>query len=87
MGIFQNNLMGAAAAAASAGGGGFYSHQIEQSVRFEEDAGDKIARTPGSSGNRRTWTVSFWYKKLIMIIQEITWFHLVLMQEVVIIFI
>ena len=63
MGIFQNNLMGAAAAAASAGGGGFYSHQIAQAVRFEEDAGDKIARTPGSSGNRRTWTVSFWYKK------------------------
>ena len=45
------------------GSGGFYSHQIEQSVRFEEDAGDKIARTPSSSGNRRTWTVSFWYKK------------------------
>ena len=46
-----------------AGGGSFYSHQIEQSVRFEEDAGDKLARTPSSGGNRRTWTVSFWYKK------------------------
>jgi len=66
MGVFQNNLMGAAAAAASAGGGGFYSHQIEQSVRFEEDAGDKIARTPGSSGNRRTFTISFWLKRTVL---------------------
>ena len=62
MGVFQNNLL-AGAAAASAGGGGFYSHQIEQSVRFEEDAGDKLSRTPSSSGNRRTFTVSCWLKR------------------------
>ena len=63
MGIFQNNLLAASAAAASAGGGAFYSHQIEQCVRFDEDAGDKIYRTPSSSGNRRTFTYSCWYKR------------------------
>ena len=35
MGVFQNNLLAGAAAAASAGGGAFYSHQIEQSARFD----------------------------------------------------
>ena len=66
MGVFQNNLLAGAAAAASAGGAGFYTHQIEQSVRFEEDAGDKLARTPSSSGNRRTFTVSFWLKRTVI---------------------
>ena len=45
---------------------GFYSHQIEQSIRFEEDAGDILARTPSSSGNRRTFTVSFWLKRTVI---------------------
>ena len=36
MGVFQNNLLAGAAAAATAGGGGFYSHQIEQSDRFDK---------------------------------------------------
>ncbi len=45
------------------GGGAFYSHQINHSVRFEEDASDKIYRTPSSSGNRRTFTFSFWLKR------------------------
>jgi len=66
MGIFQNNLLAGAAAAASAGGGGFYSHQIEQSVRFEEDAGGYMTRTPSSAGNRRTFTVSFWWKRTVI---------------------
>ena len=34
MGVFQNNLLAGAAAAASAGAA-FYSHQIEQSARFD----------------------------------------------------
>ena len=59
MGILQNEN----AIPSASGGGAFYSHQIEQSVRFEEDAGDKIARTPSSSGNRRTFTFSFWLKR------------------------
>ena len=37
MGVFQNNLLAGAAAAASAGGGAFYSHQIEQSARFDAE--------------------------------------------------
>ena len=48
------------------GGGGFYDHQINHSVRFEEDASDKIARTPSSSGNQRTFTVSFWLKRTVI---------------------
>jgi len=48
---------------ATSGASAFYSHQIEQSVRFEKDAGDKLARTPSSSGNRRTFTISFWLKR------------------------
>jgi len=62
MGVFQNNLLAGAAAAASAGGGAFYSHQIEQSIRFEEGEGDHLQRTPSSAGNRRTWTWSCWVK-------------------------
>ena len=50
----------------SAGAGAFYSHQIEHSVRFEEDASDKISRTPSTSGNQRTFTVSFWLKRTII---------------------
>ena len=42
---------------------GFYEHQIEQSLRFEEDAGDKLTRTPSSAGNRRTFAISFWLKR------------------------
>ena len=62
MGILQNEN----AIPSASGGGAFYSHQIEQSVRFEEDAGDKIARTPSSSGNRRTFTISFWLKRTVL---------------------
>ena len=47
----------------SSGESGFYSHQIAQSVRFEEDASDSMTRTPSSAGNRRTFTVSFWWKR------------------------
>ena len=44
------------------GGGDFYEHQIEQSLRFDEGAGDHLQRTPSSAGNRRTWTWSCWFK-------------------------
>ena len=63
MGVFQNNLLAGAAAAASAGGAGFYSHQIEQSVLFEEDEANTLTRTPSSGGNRRTFAISFWLKR------------------------
>ena len=50
----------------SSAAGGFYSHQIEQSCRFDEDAGDKLTRTPSSGGSRTTFTVSFWLKRTVL---------------------
>ena len=44
------------------GAGAFYEHQIAQSLRFEEGAGDNLQRTPSSAGNRKTWTWSCWFK-------------------------
>tara|TARA_A100001201_G_scaffold56115_2_gene54478 strand:+ start:661 stop:1443 length:783 start_codon:yes stop_codon:yes gene_type:complete len=38
-------------------------HNIEQSCSFDEDAGDKLTRSPSSGGNRRTFTISFWLKR------------------------
>ena len=51
MGVFQNNLLAGAAAAASAGGAGFYSHQIEQSARFDRASGSYMQRTIGTPSN------------------------------------
>jgi len=62
MGVFQNNLLAGAAAAASAGGGGFYSHQIEQSVRFDSASTSYFSKTFGSAGNLRKYTWSVWVK-------------------------
>ena len=62
MGVFQNNLLAGAAAAATAGGGGFYSHQIEQSCRFDRASNSYLSRTPSSGGNQRKWSISFWHK-------------------------
>jgi len=66
MGVFQNNLMGAAAAAASAGGADFYDYQIQHSARFirtGDNANTYLKRTPGSAGNRKTYTLSLWVKR------------------------
>ena len=51
---------------ASSAAGGFYSHQIEQSCRFDEDAGDKLTRTPSSGGSRTTFAISFWLKRTVL---------------------
>ena len=40
-----------------------YDYQIEQSMRFDRDINDALTRTPGSAGNRRTFTISFWIKR------------------------
>ena len=61
MGVFQNNLMGAAAAA-SAGGGDFYDYQIANSCRFNGTS-SRLNRTPSSTGNRKTLTLSTWVKR------------------------
>jgi len=36
--------------------------EVANSCRFDGDASGYMSRTPGSAGNRRTWTVSFWWK-------------------------
>ena len=65
MGVFQNNLMGAAAAAASAGGGDFYSHQIANSCRFNNNypAVENLSRTQGTPTDVDKCTISVWLKR------------------------
>ena len=43
----------------SASGG----YDITNSLRFNFASSDNLSRTPASSGNRNTWTLSFWFKK------------------------
>jgi hypothetical protein len=63
MGVFQNNLLAGAAAAATAGGGGFYSHQIEQSARFDRADDSRLTRTFGTASSLKKFTISFWLKR------------------------
>jgi hypothetical protein len=44
----------------AAGGAGY---QIDQSIRFNDDDSASLNRTPGSAGNRRTFTFSCWVKR------------------------
>lgn len=44
-------------------GADFYSHSINQSLRFEDGASAYLARTPSSASNRTTWTWSAWIKR------------------------
>jgi hypothetical protein len=41
---------------------GFYDHEIEQSLRFNDNDNAYLSRTP-STGNRKTWTFSCWVKR------------------------
>ena len=47
------------AAAAQSGGGAF---QIDRSLRFNQPDSPNLSRTLSSSGDRRTWTLSWWMK-------------------------
>ena len=38
-------------------------HTISQSIRFDEATDCYMSRTPSSSGNQRTWTLSMWVKR------------------------
>ena len=38
-------------------------YEIDNSVRFDDDRNTKLARTPSVSGNRKTFTLSFWTKR------------------------
>ncbi len=42
---------------------GFYGHELDQSVRLNNDDGAYLTRTPTSAGNRKTWTWSAWVKR------------------------
>jgi len=42
---------------------GFYSHTIDQSLRFEDGDSASLTRTPGSASNQKTWTWSSWIKR------------------------
>ena len=44
----------------SSGAGGDY--EIERSLRFNDADSPELSRTPGSAGNRRTYTISVWIK-------------------------
>jgi hypothetical protein len=59
MSVFHNNALigsGGGAAAAAAGG-------ATKSLRFNNDHGAHLKRTPSSAGNRRTFTFSCWVKR------------------------
>ena len=35
-------------------------YNVANSLRFEDGSNDFLNRTPSSSGNRKTWTLSTW---------------------------
>ena len=39
------------------------SYTLNNSLRFRSSASAYLSRTPGSAGNRRTWTWSGWVKR------------------------
>ena len=41
----------------------FYNGVATTSLRFDYNSSHYLYRTPGTAGNRRTWTFSFWLKK------------------------
>ena len=43
--------------------GGGVDFTIDQAIRFNDDDSAYLSRTPGSAGNRRTWTFSCWVKR------------------------
>ena len=43
--------------------GGGVDFTIDQAIRFNDDHSAYLSRTPGSAGNRRTWTFSCWVKR------------------------
>ena len=54
--VFQNNVLSGSA------GSGTTVHTIDQSIRFNSADSAYMHRTPSSSGNRKTFTSSFWVK-------------------------
>jgi len=44
------------------GSSGAADYEIERSLRFNDGDSPELSRTPGSAGNRRTYTISVWVK-------------------------
>ena len=42
---------------------GKQSYQIQRSLRFNSADSPRLNRTPSSDGNRKTWTLSTWFKR------------------------
>ena len=38
-------------------------YDVANSLRFNDGSSDNLTRTPSSSGNRKTFTISFWIKR------------------------
>ena len=47
----------------SSGSSGVYSHQIEQSARFDRDDNSRLTRTFGTPSSDQKFTLSFWLKR------------------------
>jgi hypothetical protein len=41
-------------------------YEVDNSLRFDSGSNDNLTRTPASSTNRKTFTVSFWYKRSVL---------------------
>ena len=41
----------------------FYEYLVNKSLRFDDASTSKLTRTLGSSGDRKTWTLSGWFKR------------------------
>ena len=64
MSLIQGTGGGLGGAGAPGGAlGSFYSHTIDQSLRFNNDDTAYLEFTPSSGGNRDTWTISMWVKR------------------------
>ena len=57
--VFQNDIL---AGSSGASGTSTAVHTIDQSIRFNSADSAYMHRTPSSSGNRKTFTSSFWVK-------------------------
>ena len=44
------------------GSGGVSGYEIDNSCIFNDDDSPSLSFTPGSAGNQKTWTLSFWFK-------------------------
>ena len=55
MGFYDAIRVGASGAVDSA-------YTVDRSLRFNVGDNTYLSRTPSSAGNRRTWTISFWFK-------------------------